>query len=461
MVLSDPQSERMILGAVLDDPSCFESIELVDEDFQDADCRTAWTKIRQIIDAGKRPDLTMLGAEMADRPKFLSELQPITAANASYYAERIRECSKRRGIVAILRKAKELIDGPADAVLETIEAGLVELQGQDRRDLRMLRDLLDPAMELIEERYKLQGRPPGIETGFHRLDAPLGGMRKGNLVIIGARPSIGKTALALSMALNMAAKEVRVGFFSLEMSAEQLVIRALANTGRINSQSLASGRMTPADFAKILDAGSVLQSATVVIDDTPNIALTLLKNRARRMKRFGVEIIFVDYLTLIRHGDARTPRWERVGDVSKNLKQLARELDIPIVALSQVGREAEDRMPTLSDLRQSGEVEEDADVVLLMHRDRAAAEGEQDYTTQIDIAKNRHGATQMLELVFLPTYVSFEEKFETAPRPQHHARKAKPVVVEQAAAGASEPASAAGEDPPWPPEGDVSEGVVF
>ncbi|MCE5190261.1 MAG: AAA family ATPase [Actinomycetia bacterium] len=412
MVLADTQSERAILGAVLDDPSCFESIELADEDFQDADCRLAWSKVRALIDAGKRPDLTLLGSEMADRPKFLAELNPITAANASYYAERIRECSKRRGIVAILRKAKELIDGPVDAVLEAIEAGLVELQGQDRRDMRMLRDLLDPAMAVIEERYKLQGRTPGIETGFHRLDAPLGGMRKGNLIIIGGRPSMGKTALALSMALNMATHEVRVGFFSLEMSAEQLVIRALANVGRINSQSLASGHMGPADFAKILDAGAVLQRASVIIDDTPNIALTLLKNRARRMKRLGVEIVFVDYLTLIRHGDARTPRWERVGDVSKNLKQLARELDIPIVVLSQVARDAEDRMPTLADLRMSGEVEEDSDVVLLMHRDRAAAEGEQDYTTQIDIAKNRHGATQMLELVFLPTYVSFEEKFE-------------------------------------------------
>lgn len=417
MVLADLQSERMILGAVLDDPSCFESIELADEDFQDAECRLVWAKMRAIIDAGKRPDLTLLGSELPERVKFLSELNPITAANASYYAERIRECSKRRGIVALMRKAKELIDGPIDAVLEAIEAGLVELQGQDRRDLRMLRDLLDPAMELIQERYKLQGRPPGIETGFRRLDAPLGGLRKGNLVIIGGRPSMGKTALALSMALHMATHDVRVGFFSLEMSAEQLVIRALASIGRINSQSLASGRMTEADFAKILDAGSVLQRAMVVIDDTPNIALALLKNRARRMKRFGVDVVFVDYLTLIRHGDARTPRWERVGDVSKNLKQLARELDIPIVALSQVGRDAEDRMPTLSDLRQSGEVEEDADVVLLMHRDRKAAEDEQDYTTQIDIAKNRHGATQMMELVFLPTYVSFEEKFETEPRP--------------------------------------------
>jgi len=412
MVLCDPQSERAILGAVLDDPSCFESIELADEDFQDADCRLAWTKVRAIIDSGKRPDLPLLGAEMPERAKFLGELNPITAANASYYAERIRECSTRRGIIAIMRKAKELIDGPVDATLEAIETGLVELQGQDRRDMRTLRDLLDPAMELIEERYKLQGRPPGIETGFHRLDAPLGGLRNGNLIVIGARPSIGKTALALSMTLNMAAKGVRVGFFSLEMAAEQLGIRALASTGRINSQSLASGRMTPADFAKILDAGSILQRATVLIDDTPNIQLSMLKNRARRMKRYGVDVVVVDYLTLIRHGDARTPRWERVGEVSKNLKQLARELNIPVVALSQVGRDAEERMPTLADLRQSGEVEEDSDVVLLLHRDRKAAEGSQDYTTQVDIAKNRHGATQTIELVFLPTYVSFEEKFE-------------------------------------------------
>jgi len=420
MVLCDPQSERAILGAVLDDPSCFESIELADEDFQDADCRLAWTKVRAIIDSGKRPDLPLLGAEMPERAKFLGELNPITAANASYYAERIRECSTRRGIIAIMRKAKELIDGPVDATLEAIETGLVELQGQDRRDMRTLRDLLDPAMELIEERYKLQGRPPGIETGFHRLDAPLGGLRNGNLIVIGARPSIGKTALALSMTLNMAAKGVRVGCFSLEMAAEQLVIRALASTGRINSQSLASGRMTPADFAKILDAGSILQRATVLIDDTPNIQLSMLKNRARRMKRYGVDVVVVDYLTLIRHGDARTPRWERVGEVSKNLKQLARELNIPVVALSQVGRDAEERMPTLADLRQSGEVEEDSDVVLLLHRDRKAAEGSQDYTTQVDIAKNRHGATQTIELVFLPTYVSFEEKFECGGGgPQH------------------------------------------
>lgn len=412
MEYRDTASERAVIEALLADSECYESLTIDAGDFQDTDCRAAFGAFATLIGSGKKPDLPMLGIEMPGKVSFLAGLNPMTSGNVGYYAGRIRDCSRRRGIVSIMHRVKDALEGPVEITLEEIEKGLVELQDGDGNDLRMLRDVLDPALKMIEDRYRLHGKPPGISTGFFRIDAPLGGLQNGNLVIIGARPSIGKTALALSMTLNIAKAGGRVGFFSCEMTAEQLVIRALSSVGRVNSQSLSSGYLTQDDFSRIVDAGEPLMRAQVIIDDTPNITLTLLKNRARRMKRLGAAVIFVDYLTLIRHGDARMPRWERVGEISKNLKQLARELNIPVVAMSQVGRDADDRMPTLSDLRQSGEIEEDADVILLLHRDRKKAEDDQDYTTQVDIAKNRHGATQLVELVFMPKFVSFEEKME-------------------------------------------------
>jgi replicative DNA helicase len=162
------------------------------------------------------------------------------------------------------------------------------------------------------------------------------------------------------------------------------------------------------DFDRIGDVCSRLYQAPLLLDDTPNIGLAELKSKARQMRRKGARIVFVDYLTLIRHGDSKMPRHERVGEVSKSLKQLAREMDIPIVALSQVGRDAEGKMPTLANLRQSGEIEEDADCIIFMHRDRNVSSGDQ--TVKIEVAKNRNGVTDNIELIFVPQYTRFEEK---------------------------------------------------
>ena len=195
-----------------------------------------------------------------------------------------------------------------------------------------------------------------------------------------------------------------MGFFSCEMSRKQIGKRLLAMIGGLNLSRIRAGLMSSADFSALNDAATQLHETTLALDDTPNIGLTELRSKARQMRRHGVQCIFVDYLTLIRHGDMRMSRPERVGEVSKQMKGLARELDIPIVALSQVNREAEDKIPNLENLRQSGEIEEDSDVVMMLHRERDKDE------TILRVAKHRNGPTGDAELTFQREHVRFVER---------------------------------------------------
>jgi len=262
---------------------------------------------------------------------------------------------------------------------------------------------LPEAVEQIEKAYRTSGELQKVTSGYTQIEKLTNGFQPGDLIILGARPSIGKTSLALNMATRISVKySVPVGFFSCEMSRQQLVNRIIAAEGKINLAGIRSGVIRESDFSRITGVCAKLYLSQLIIDDTPDISLAQLKSKSRQMKRMGCQIIFVDYLTLIRYGKAQVPRHERVGEISKSLKSLARELEIPIMALSQVGRSAEGRMPTLSDLRQSGEIEEDADLIMLLHRERDQQE------TRICVAKNRNGATDTVSLAFLPQFVCFE-----------------------------------------------------
>jgi len=243
------------------------------------------------------------------------------------------------------------------------------------------------------------------------------GFQKSEFIVIGARPSVGKTAFALTMAANMAIRQHRaVGFFTLEMSDMALMQRMLASEARIDSMALRTGLLKPADFHSLTEAASRIYEAPLYIDDTPNIKLLDLRAQSRRLKsQQNVEIIFVDYIGLIEpETRGNTPRHEQVAEISRSLKSLARELDVPIVCLSQVGRQTEGKPPTLADLRESGSIEQDADVVIFLHRERGTEKSEEEnYTpnnieTDLVVAKQRNGPVGMLKLAFLPKYTKFE-----------------------------------------------------
>jgi len=424
LTLQDKESELAVLNGVLAGQESLDELGLRAGDFTDHKYAAVFQAMLAVHEAGRTLDLLSLADQLRAQGanvegSVFAQLSPTQGANLTYYAGKVRELSTKRQLIAILRAVKEGLDRTtSEEIIDLLEQRLTDLVVGETGAVKKLADLLGPAIATLEKRYLNKGEIPGLPTGFPELDRVLTGLHAGNLIVIGARPSQGKTALALTMALSQTTADKPVGFFSAEMTGEQLVMRALAGIGRINSQSVATGLLRPPDFARLMEASQRLYHLPLFVDDTAYISLAQLRSRARKMRRMGIQCLYVDYLTLIRYGDPKTPRWERVGEISKSLKLLSRELAIPVVALSQVGREAENRRPTMADLRQSGEIEEDADVIMFIHRDKDQPDDSgRARLTLLDVAKNRHGATETLQLIFIPEYVRFESKAHERSKP--------------------------------------------
>ncbi len=343
-----------------------------------------------------------------------------TTANVGYYARLVQEASTRR---ALLNAARGIIGNVYDdtldtrAIIEKAEQSVFDLNdSQSRGALKPAEDVIPKAIKALEKRYYMKGSYTGIPSGFDALDALTSGFQNSEMTIIGARPSIGKTALALSMASNIALRsKIPCGFFTLEMSEVSLIMRVLSAESKINSTNLRTGLLRQADFNKIHVAAGRIYDAPLILQDTPNIPLLDLRSLARRMvTQHGVKIIFVDYIGLITPQDTKQPRHEQISHISRSLKSLARELDIPIVALSQVGRQSEGKEPSLADLRESGALEQDADLVLFLHRERRSDQENDDVDstgiipTELIVAKQRNGPTGMVRLAFVPHFTCFE-----------------------------------------------------
>ena len=413
--MSCRDNEYAVLSAIKLDNRIYDDLGLNPDDFYTPGYGTIYRLMGDIIESGREAnDLSIIeeidSRKLTVKPSMVIELEYPTTANVSYHVDQIKEYSRKQKIKKLLLAIKDSLESKRSGeIIEEIEQAITEITDSSTHELRWLKDILYPTITEIEKLYNLKGGFTGIRSGFRQLDILTSGFQRGDLIIIGARPSIGKTALAMTMAVNMCSRfNFVVGFFSCEMSIEQLGLRIISSQAKINLALVKNGMMNPRDFERINVAGSQLREALMVIDDTPNIGLADLKSRARKMKRLGVQIIFVDYITLIKHENRNIPRHEQVGDVSKNLKQLARELDIPIIALSQVTRGAEGRMPTLADLRQSGEIEEDADVIMFLHRE---SKNKKEHTekTKLRLAKHRNGATDTIDMWFIPTYVQFAD----------------------------------------------------
>jgi len=403
------EHEAAVLAAVKFDNSAFDRVNLKPSDFYSSEYRELFRIIGQIIESGRTADNLTIYDEIKKTGSKVSasaiaKLEPVSSANVSYYSDSVLELSRNRRISGLIPLIQDgLKEKSFREVVEDIERELTSFFTGRTNELKKISEILPGAIEQIEAAYRAPGVLRGVTSGFKQIDKLTQGFQAGDLIIIGARPSIGKTSLALNMATRISVKHsTSVGFFSCEMENKQLVNRIIAAEGKINLTGIRSGIIRESDFSRITSVCAKLYLSQLIIDDTPNISLAQLKSKSRQMKRMGCQIIFVDYLTLVRYDKPQVPRHERVGEISKSLKSLARELEIPIVALSQVGRSAEGRMPTLADLRQSGEIEEDADLIMLLHRER----NQQD--TRVCVAKNRNGATDTISLAFLPQYVCFE-----------------------------------------------------
>ena len=342
-----------------------------------------------------------------------------SSANIDYYAEMVLDRAARRDLIHLsseLKTSSFNLQKKSDALLDDAEQKIFALaERNETTTVYSAKDIMFKEIELIEARYKSKNQFTGVPTGFAKLDTYTSGFQNSELIIIGARPSIGKTALALSMIQNIACeKRIPCGFFSLEMPYESIGMRLLAQEARVPMAKIRSGMLKVDDVKKIQDAAGRWFEAPLYTVDTPNMKLIDLRAVARRMvKNNKVKIIFIDYIGLISTEDPTAPVFEQVSLISKSLKALARELQIPIVALCQVARDAEGQEPNLAQLRGSGSIEQDADVVMFLHRDRIKdGDNIAAQDAKIILAKQRNGACGDIDIIFLPTFSKFENKAE-------------------------------------------------
>lgn len=356
--------------------------------------------------------------------------------NVEYYSKIIKEKSILRQLISVSGK---IIDAAYDQrepedILNEAENMIFKIAEEESSKTYMpIREVINSTFEKIEK-LKIEKESPesgillsGLPTGFRTLDAMTAGFHKSDLVIIAARPSLGKTALALTMAKNMAFNyNEKVAIFSLEMSADQLAQRMLCADGYVDLQNLRSGAISSDDWKRLTNSASRLKDLPIIIDDDPLVDVLKIRTNARKIKKeFGLDVIFVDYLQLVRSREKRDNRQQEISDISRALKLLARELDVCVVALSQLSRAVEQRdekRPRLSDLRESGAIEQDADVVLFIHREdyyKAKKEEKQedekeDFNSpkdaEIIIGKQRNGPIGSVSISFLPKYALFVEK---------------------------------------------------
>ena len=345
-----------------------------------------------------------------------------TAANAEFYAKIVAEKSNLRTLIARLTDAvNQAYDGAetSDDIIANAEKALIDVsEGASRSGFRRIDDILNINFENLEKRSQQTSDITGIATGYPALDAMTTGLHEEELIILAARPAVGKTAFALNIAQNIATKlGLTVGIFSLEMGAESLVYRMLAAEGLINSRSIRTGHLTGEEWEKYMVAQANLARASIHIDDTPGIKITEIRSRSRKLSQEtgNLGLILVDYLQLIT-GTGRENRQQEVSDISRQLKILAKELKVPVIALSQLSRGVEqrqDKRPVLSDIRESGSIEQDADIVAFLYRDDYYERGEKEKdaipnnTVEVIIEKNRSGARGTVELMFQKEYNKF------------------------------------------------------
>lgn len=341
-----------------------------------------------------------------------------TSANIKHYAGIVSEKAILRRLIRLTEEIENecyLNREPVEEILDTTEKKMFQLlQQRDSGDMVPIRQVVMDTLENIEKASRTKGNVTGLPTGFTDLDYKTSGFQNSDLILVAARPSMGKTAFVLNIAQYMAfKKDLSVAIFSLEMSKQQLMNRLLSMESRVNSQSMRTGNLKDEDWSKLIESAGVIGDSNLIIDDTPGITVRELRSKCRRYKlEHGLDIIMIDYLQLMSGGGRGSDsRQQEISEISRSLKALARELNVPVVALSQLSRAVEsrtDHRPMLSDLRESGAIEQDADVVMFIYRDDYyKKDSDMKGIAEIIIAKQRNGPIGTVNLVWLPDYTKF------------------------------------------------------
>lgn len=425
----DIETERALLGAVMIKPGALAGIVdlLTQESFYAEKHRMIWRAMIDLYMKNEPIDMLSVSAKLKEKKwlqnvggaSYLTTLVNMlpSASNLEYYANIIR---KKASLRAMIEAADEISrnayneDGQIEEIIDAAEQKIFALaNASTRQKFTSIKGELSGAWERIDRLHRSKDELRGVRTGFPDIDNKLAGLQKSDLIILAARPSVGKTSLALDIARMAATKHnVKVGIFSLEMSSQQLVDRMISSESRVDSFKLRTGRLsTDLEFSMIRDSLDRLATAPIFIDDEPNNNIVRMKATARRLKaEQGLDMIIIDYLQLITPMRNVESLVQQVSEISRSLKALARELDVPVLALSQLSRAVEKRgdEPRLSDLRDSGSIEQDADVVMFIHReDKIMKETARPNIAKIIIAKHRNGPTGTVELFFDEARTSF------------------------------------------------------
>ncbi len=435
-----PEGEQGVLGCVLLSPNecmgeCIAKLKGGPEVFYDLRHQTIYSAIAEMYDKREHIDLITLQQRLKDKQlleqigglAYLSALPDTvpSAANLGYYLDIVHEKFLLRQMIHVCTAVVGRVydyEGEVDVLLDEIERDILRMsesrvQSQDST----IKDLVHRAINTIEKFHQGQGQLTGVGTGFNDFDKMTTGLHGGEMIVIAARPSMGKTSLAMNIAEHVCIEQkLPVGVFSLEMTADSLVLRMLCSNARVNLRSIREGFMSEADFPKLQNAMGRLANAPLFIDDSAGLSILQLRARARRLHQMhGIKLFVIDYLQLL-HSTARRSqenRQQEISDISSGIKALAKELKVPVIVLSQLNRELEkdkSRKPRLSDLRESGAIEQDADLVGLLYKpsagddDEGNAEEADGLPVNLLIAKQRNGPTGDVNLTFLKSFTRFE-----------------------------------------------------
>lgn len=423
------EAEQSVIGSmIMDRDAIITASELViGEDFYQRQYGVLFDAIVELYGEGKPVDLVTLQNKLQEKelPPELTSIEFIrdlitsvpTSANVKHYANIVKEKALMRKLIRVTESiAAEcyLNKESVDVILESTEKQIFDIvQNKTTGDFVPIQDIVIQTIESIEAASKSKGNVTGISTGFYDLDYKTAGLQPSDLILIAARPSMGKTAFVLNVAEYVSIKQgISTAIFSLEMSKDQLVKRILAMNSRVDSQSIRSGELGEEDWMKLVESAKAVGSSGLIIDDTPGISISDLRSKCRKYKlEHNLGLVIIDYLQLMTGSKKNESRQQEISEISRSLKELAREISVPVIALSQLSRAVEqrpDKRPMLSDLRESGAIEQDADVVMFIYRDEYYNHDTEDAgITEIIIGKQRNGPTGTVKLAWLSQFTKF------------------------------------------------------
>ena len=429
----DLAAEQSVLGSVFISPDSLISLadELVPDDFYKPANKIVFKTMLSLLEKGEPIDATTMGSALANQGDiskiggitYIVELvnSTPTSKNVEYYAKIVKEKATLRKMIADLSDSLSNVyqgDVSIDDIIAKIEKSMLDISNQNTgTGFRNVADILDTHMQMVETRSQTDGVVTGLSTGFVGLDKITTGLHEDNLIILAARPAMGKTALALNIAQYIAVKEKKpVAIFSLEMGAESLIERMLAAEGMVEGYHLKTGNLSVEEWSRLVHAQGNLYDAPIFVDDTAGIRISEIRSKARKLAQEmgGLGVIIIDYLQLIT-GSKGENRQQVVSEISRELKILAKDLKVPVIALSQLSRAVEqrqDKRPMLADLRESGSIEQDADIVAFLYRDayyqkEQADSQEANNVTELILEKNRQGSLGTVKLYFHKEYTKF------------------------------------------------------